>query len=564
VGRHGGTSGERYTEPGNVVDNRNDIRPATVVAGARHGVRTRPARLEDVSGSASAHPWWDDAPVPPPVVVASADRRTPAVSFAPDADPFSEGGVFAAPGGRDGEPAVVVHPAPDAAVLRTSRRQRTPGRVGAPDGALSLSERTGGPAGGRSDTGGPQTGGPQTGGLQTGGPETSGPETGSLVRPYVAQSDPDVPGTTASAPTPPNRELPKRELSKRELPKREPRDARRGSRRSGGPLDRIIEPGPPAPAAPRPVAEWRAPWPAEARPPADRPAPSLFEPATQAVAGGAWAPPSDQSLPSRKALRAQERAALTDAGERESVLRAPGRRLAKSGVLAVTAVGVVAASAPNAFSAFGWQLPSHPGGPQARSTLVGLAGSGSLPAPEVTLGSPAGSALLGASVALSAPQDNAASARRDAAAVAKASAAAAARAGAVAAGTGRTLVDVARTQVLAEAARKTQIVQRISRNTVRDPRSYARLLLQQRGWSGQFTCLNLLWNRESGWSYRAYNPSSGAYGIPQSLPGSKMASIASDWQTNPATQIRWGLNYIAERYGTPCGAWSHSQATGWY
>jgi hypothetical protein len=146
-----------------------------------------------------------------------------------------------------------------------------------------------------------------------------------------------------------------------------------------------------------------------------------------------------------------------------------------------------------------------------------------------------------------------------------AAAGAPARAGAVATGTGRTLVDVARDQVRAEAARKAAIAERASRNVVRDPRAYARLLLSQRGWGdAQFSCLNLLWNRESGWNYQAYNPSSGAYGIPQALPGSKMASIASDWRTNPATQIRWGLNYIADRYATPCGAWGHSEATGWY
>ncbi|GAA2879887.1 hypothetical protein Acy02nite_26610 [Actinoplanes cyaneus] len=75
----------------------------------------------------------------------------------------------------------------------------------------------------------------------------------------------------------------------------------------------------------------------------------------------------------------------------------------------------------------------------------------------------------------------------------------------------------------------------------------------------QFACLNKLWNKESGWNYRAENRSSGAYGIPQSLPGSKMASFGSDWKTNPATQIKWGLDYIKKRYKTPCGAWSHSE-----
>jgi murein DD-endopeptidase MepM/ murein hydrolase activator NlpD len=104
----------------------------------------------------------------------------------------------------------------------------------------------------------------------------------------------------------------------------------------------------------------------------------------------------------------------------------------------------------------------------------------------------------------------------------------------------------------------------VSRVSSRDPRSAARALLAARGWSGQFGCLDALWQRESGWNPRAYNASSGAFGIPQALPGSKMASAGADWRTNPVTQIRWGLSYIASRYGSPCGAWSHSQATGWY
>jgi hypothetical protein len=72
-----------------------------------------------------------------------------------------------------------------------------------------------------------------------------------------------------------------------------------------------------------------------------------------------------------------------------------------------------------------------------------------------------------------------------------------------------------------------------------------------------------MWNRESGWRVNAAN-GSGAYGIPQALPGSKMAAFGADWQTNPRTQIEWGLSYISGRYGTPCGAWSSWQAQGWY
>jgi hypothetical protein len=79
----------------------------------------------------------------------------------------------------------------------------------------------------------------------------------------------------------------------------------------------------------------------------------------------------------------------------------------------------------------------------------------------------------------------------------------------------------------------------------------------------QYNCLVSLWNQESGWRANAEN-ASGAYGIPQALPGSKMASAGSDWQTNPATQIKWGLGYISNVYGTPCTAWSHEEADGWY
>jgi hypothetical protein len=80
----------------------------------------------------------------------------------------------------------------------------------------------------------------------------------------------------------------------------------------------------------------------------------------------------------------------------------------------------------------------------------------------------------------------------------------------------------------------------------------------------QFPCLDKLWKKESGWNYKATNSGSGAFGIPQALPGNKMAKFGDDWQTNPATQIKWGLDYIEGRYDTPCGAWSHSQDTGWY
>jgi len=98
-----------------------------------------------------------------------------------------------------------------------------------------------------------------------------------------------------------------------------------------------------------------------------------------------------------------------------------------------------------------------------------------------------------------------------------------------------------------------------------DAQAIARGMLAGYGWGDdQFGCLVALWDRESGWNSQAYNASSGAYGIPQALPGSKMATAGADWQTNAATQISWGLGYIAGRYGNPCGAWSHSESVGWY
>lgn len=90
-------------------------------------------------------------------------------------------------------------------------------------------------------------------------------------------------------------------------------------------------------------------------------------------------------------------------------------------------------------------------------------------------------------------------------------------------------------------------------------------MVAARGWgSSEFDCLSALWHKESGWNHFALNKSSGAYGIPQSLPAEKMASAGADWATNPATQITWGLAYIEARYGNPCSAWGHSQRKNWY
>ena len=90
------------------------------------------------------------------------------------------------------------------------------------------------------------------------------------------------------------------------------------------------------------------------------------------------------------------------------------------------------------------------------------------------------------------------------------------------------------------------------------------LLIQFGFAADQWPYLNELWTRESDWNHLAENKSSGAYGIPQSLPATKMAVVGPDWRTNPETQIKWGLAYIAARYGTPEGAWNHETHFGWY
>ncbi|HEX6467666.1 MAG TPA: lytic transglycosylase domain-containing protein [Streptosporangiaceae bacterium] len=93
----------------------------------------------------------------------------------------------------------------------------------------------------------------------------------------------------------------------------------------------------------------------------------------------------------------------------------------------------------------------------------------------------------------------------------------------------------------------------------------AAVLVSHHGWSRRnFICLDLLWMRESGWDHHAYNRFSGAYGIPQAVPGGRMRSAGRDWRTNPRTQVVWGIRYIEQRYGSPCRAWWHSRATGWY
>jgi hypothetical protein len=98
-----------------------------------------------------------------------------------------------------------------------------------------------------------------------------------------------------------------------------------------------------------------------------------------------------------------------------------------------------------------------------------------------------------------------------------------------------------------------------------DPRTVAKALLPQFGFGAdQFSCLDSIYSQESGWNTHADNPSSSAYGIPQALPGSKMASAGPNWENDAATQIKWGLGYIKGRYGSPCSAWGFKQGHGWY
>jgi hypothetical protein len=101
--------------------------------------------------------------------------------------------------------------------------------------------------------------------------------------------------------------------------------------------------------------------------------------------------------------------------------------------------------------------------------------------------------------------------------------------------------------------------------TKADPRTLARALMPLYGMpTSEFSCVDNIWSQESRWNVHADNPYSSAYGIPQALPGSKMSSAGPDWQNSAETQIRWGLGYIRDRYGSACAAWSYKQSHGWY
>ncbi|MET9443957.1 transglycosylase SLT domain-containing protein [Streptomyces sp. NPDC006610] len=125
-----------------------------------------------------------------------------------------------------------------------------------------------------------------------------------------------------------------------------------------------------------------------------------------------------------------------------------------------------------------------------------------------------------------------------------------------------------------EAKERAEAEKAASRDAAREATTFAvqssysiaqiQAMAQQMVPSGQWQCFSNIVDHESDWNYKAVNPSSGAYGLFQALPGSKMSSAGADWQTNPATQIKWGLSYMNERYGSPCGAWSFWQANHWY
>lgn len=120
-------------------------------------------------------------------------------------------------------------------------------------------------------------------------------------------------------------------------------------------------------------------------------------------------------------------------------------------------------------------------------------------------------------------------------------------------------------ETMERKARMARVASMISGGTKGDYQSYAYSFFDTYGWSEHdFQCLILLWERESNWSPDAHNGSSGAHGIPQSLPADKMASEGADYYYNGYTQIRWGLRYIASRYGSPAAAWYNSEMYGWY
>lgn len=247
------------------------------------------------------------------------------------------------------------------------------------------------------------------------------------------------------------------------------------------------------------------------------------------------------ALPTRRQLRERQRA-------EQSARSAARNRLAKGGVLAMAMFGAVATQAPQTLHdrLFG-----------ATATTATTVDPGA-----AVLAAEAPARVVDTSLL---PRDGVEATLRNQLIKQQVKQQQVQTVGEAAQSAGGVLVAVAKAQAASDRAAREAALARAAREAQRNPKALARAMVAQRGWSSaQFTCLDLLWTRESTWNHRATNPSSGAYGIPQSLPAGKMASAGSDWRTNPATQIKWGLGYIAGRYGTPCGAWNHSEAHNWY
>ncbi|TQL69846.1 hypothetical protein FB381_3765 [Nocardioides albertanoniae] len=200
-------------------------------------------------------------------------------------------------------------------------------------------------------------------------------------------------------------------------------------------------------------------------------------------------------------------------------------------------------------------------------SVLALGGTGAAVAGGVAYSGPAGDQQLSAGDAASADLPELTDAQR--AAIEAESAARGSESSSLSRSSGdrRETADPAKRAALSVAGSDAQAISGVEEVEIdlRDPKDIAKSMLSDFGWGlDQFSCLEPLWEKESGWNTSAANPSSSAYGIPQALPGSKMASAGDDWETNAATQIKWGMGYINDRYGSPCGAWGHSQSNGWY
>ncbi len=286
-----------------------------------------------------------------------------------------------------------------------------------------------------------------------------------------------------------------------------------------------------------------------------------------------------RTTPSRRELRSRQR-------DRERSRVVLARKVATGGVLAMAAISTVAVAGPKVLQRIGSAgagdaelslASSLAPRPTTGAASPALGASGGLAPAAKTAGlttvtdasKGAGAAvvqLMQAQIAAEATEQARLKAEADRQAAVQKASRSAARAPAKSGGTsGGSSSSTGGTASGSSGTTSATATSGGSGKTPDSARAIAQGMIGTYGWSSsQFQCLNLLWNRESGWKYTAKNPSSGAYGIPQALPGSKMISAGSDWRTNPRTQIAWGLSYIKSRYGTPCAAWAHSEATNWY